>query len=275
MLTATRKHTQPLSQFPGAASYLAIAQKDLWRDAFANVCNYETMNPDKLFDYLDGRLSPDERAVLEERLISDKQLQREFAVALQIHKEMRGDSREVLLPPRTDVTDQGRKVALRVGTAFIILMALNVGFGLWLIARHETKNPNRALLETQMRQQIAKSIERAAATLTPGPNALGVSEIPVPAATGKLDAVANEVVTIASRLGGSATKGVPDGGRLTVLVDLPSNREAEFRAAIAPSIGEKPESSAQATAGPQSPTPATAEKKSFIVQIVEQSAKSD
>jgi anti-sigma factor RsiW len=237
--------------------------------------NYETMNPDKLFDYLEGRLSPDERAVLEERLISDKQLQREFAVALQIHKEMRGDSREVLLPPRTDVTDQGRKVALRVGTAFIILMALNVGFGLWLIARHETKNPNRALLETQMRQQIAKSIERAAATLTPGPNALGVSEIIIPAATGKLDAVANEVVTIASRLGGSATKGVPDAGRLTVLVDLPSNREAEFRAAIASSIGEKPESSAQATAGPQSPTPATAEKKSFIVQIVEQSAKSD
>jgi anti-sigma factor RsiW len=228
------------------------------------------MNPDKLFDYLQGRLSPDERAVLEERLISDKQLQREFAVALQIHKEMRGDSREVLLPPRTDVTDQGRKVALRVGTAFIILMALNVGFGLWLIARHETKNPNRALLETQMRQQIAKSIERAAATLTPGPNALGVSEITIPAATGKLDAVANEVVTIASRLGGSATKGVPDGGRLTVLVDLPSNREAEFRAAIASSIGGKPESSAQATAGPQSPTPATAEKKSFIVQIVEQ-----
>lgn len=233
------------------------------------------MNPDKLFDYLEGRLSPDERAILEERLISDKQLQREFAVALQIHKEMRGDSREVLLPPRTDVTDQGRKVALRVGTAFIILMALNVGFGLWLIARHETKNPNHALLETQMRQQIAKSIERAAATLTPGPNALGVSEITVPAATGKLDAVANELVTIASRLGGSATKGVPDGGRLTVLVDLPSNREAEFRTAIASSPGEKPESSAQATAGPQSPTPATAEKKSFIVQIVEQSAKSD
>jgi hypothetical protein len=234
--------------------------------------NYETMNPDKLFDYLEGRLSATERAALEQRLISDKQLQRELAIALQIHAGMRGDSREVLLPPRPDVTDQGRKVALRVGTAFIILMALNVGFGLWLIARHETKNPNRALLETQMREQIAKSIERAAATLTPGPNALGVSEITIPAATGKLDAVANEVVTIASRFGGSATKGVPDGGRLTVLVDLPSNREPEFRAAIA-SIGggQEPGSTPPATAGPQSPSPATAEKKSFVVQIVEQS----
>ena len=229
------------------------------------------MNPDKLFDYLEGRLSATERAALEERLISDKQLQRELAVALQIHTGMRGDSREVLLPARSDVTEQSRKMALRVGTAFIILMALNVGFGLWLIARHETKNPNRALLETQMRKQIAKSIERAAATLTPAPNPLGVSEITIPAAAGKLDAVGDEVVAIASRFGGSATKGVPDGGRLTVLVDLPSNREPEFRAAIASSSGEKPESPPPATAGLQSPNPATAEKKSFVVQIVEQS----
>ena len=39
------------------------------------------MNPDKLFDYLEGRLSPTERAALEEKLMSDKQLQREFARA--------------------------------------------------------------------------------------------------------------------------------------------------------------------------------------------------
>jgi anti-sigma factor RsiW len=233
------------------------------------------MNPDKLFDYLEGRLPAAERAALEERLISDKQLQRELAVALQIHAGMRGDSREVVLPARPDVTEQGRKMALRVGTAFIVLMAVNVGFGLWLIARHEAKNPNRALLETQMREQIAKSIERAAATLTPAPNALGVSEITLPAATGKLDAVADEVVTIASRFGGSATKGLPDQGRLSVLVDLPSNHEPEFRAAIASIGGEKPElTSPAATQEPGSTIPATAEKKSFVVQIAEQTEKS-
>jgi hypothetical protein len=229
------------------------------------------MNPDKLFDYLEGRLSGTERAALEQRLISDKQLQRELAVALQIHAGMRGDSREVLLPARLDVTEQGRKTALRVGTAFIILMAVNVGFGLWLIARHETKNPNHALLETQMREQIAKSIERSAATLTPAPNALGVSEITIPALTGKLDAVADEVVTIASRFGGSATKGIPDRGRLSVLVDLPSNRESDFRAAIASIAGGSslPGSPPPATAT----SPATAEKKSFVVQIVEAASK--
>jgi anti-sigma factor RsiW len=227
------------------------------------------MNPDKLFDYLEGRLPAGERAALEEQLISDKQLQRELAVARQIHAGMRGDSREVLLPPAQDViTEQGRKMALRVGAAFIVLMAVNVGIGLWLIARHETKNPNRSLLQSQMREQIAKSLEHAAATFTPAP--LGVGEIMVPAPTGKLETVADEVVTIAIRSGGSATKGLADQGRLSVLVDLPSSREPEFRAAISSMTGEAP---------PGSPTRATAaaanEKKSFVVQIVEAAAKSD
>ncbi len=234
------------------------------------------MNPDKLFDYLEGRLSRRERAALEERLISDKQLQRELAVARQIQAGMQGDSREVVLPSQPDVTEQGRKMALRVGVAFIVLMAVNVGFGLWLIVRHESRNPNRALLETQMRQQIAKSLENAAATFTPAP--LGVNEITVPVAPGKLNTVADEVVTIASRLGGSATKGLEDRARLSVLVDFPANREQEFRAAIA-SIGvERPGSSAFAEATANRPTPAAAdtatipaagEKKSFVVQIVE------
>jgi hypothetical protein len=216
--------------------------------------------------------------------MSDEQLQRELAVARQIHAGMRGDSREVLLPPRPDVTEQGRKMALRVGAAFIVLMAVNVGIGLWLIARHETKNPNRPLLERQMRDQIANSLEHAAATFTPAP--LGVSEITVPAATGKLDVVADEVINIATRLGGSATKGLPDQGRLSVLVDVPSNREPEFRAAISsingaaeteatPATPGTPGSSASAKATAAKATPATAEKKSFAVQIVEAGAKHD
>src|SRR5438270_9118367 len=205
---------------PDTGSYLGIACNDLSRDAFQVP---GTMNPDKLFDYLQGRLSPGERAALEEQLISDKQLQRELAVARQIHAGMRGNSREVLLPPEPDVTEQGRKMALRVGAAFIILMGVNVGFGLWLIARHETKNPNRALLETQMRQQITKALEHAATPLTPAQ--FGVDEITIPTMPGRLDAVANQVVTIAGQLGGSATKGLPDKNRLSVLVDIPSNHE--------------------------------------------------
>ena len=190
------------------------------------------MNPDKLFDYLEGRLSPKERAALEEQLTSDKQLQREFAVARQIHAGMRGDSQEVVLPAPPDVPAQGRKMAIRIGVAFMILMFVNVGIGLWFIFKNESKNPNRPLLEAQMREQIAKSIERAA-SLTPAPNALGVTEITIPAETGKLDAVADKVIAIVSELGGSATKGVPDAGRLSILVDLPASRESEFRGAVA------------------------------------------
>jgi len=227
------------------------------------------VNPDKLFDYLEGRLPAAERAALEERLMSDKQLQREFAVARQIHAGMRGDSREVILPAPPDGSEQGRKMAIRIGVAFMVLMVVNVGIGLWFIFRHESKNPNRPLLEAQMREQIAKSIERAAA-LTPAPNALGVIEITILAEKGKLDAVADEVVAIVSRFGGSATKGVPDAGRLSILVDLPANRESEFRGAVASTqAGGSLQSPATAKSPePGSPTPATGEKKSFVVQIV-------
>jgi hypothetical protein len=250
------------------------------------------MNPDKLFDYLEGRLPAAERAALEDQLISDQQLQRELAIARRIHAGMGGGSREVLLAAEADVSKRGRKMALRVGAAFIILMAVNVGAGLWIIARHESRNPNRALLEAQAREQIMKSLEQAAdRALTPSAS-FGVSEITISAAQGRLDVVANEVVSLAGRLGGSATKGLPDKHRVGVLVDIPSSREAEFRAAIgSAAIGtagtatpvateETPASSAfanqpshKATARPEpttdKSTPATAEQTSFVVQIVE------
>jgi hypothetical protein len=232
------------------------------------------MNPDKLFDYLDGRLPAAERAALEERLISDKQLQREFAVARQIHAGIRGDSREVILPQPPDSSEQGHKMAIRIGAAFMVLMFVNVGIGLWFIFKHESSNPNRTLLEAQMRKQIAESINRAA-TLTPAPNALGVSEIAIRVENGRLDAVANEVVAVVSRFGGSSTKGIPDRGRVSVLADVPASQEPDFRNAIA-SIQNRG-SLAQATmASPlqsESPTTATNEKKSFVVQIIEAEPK--
>jgi hypothetical protein len=152
----------------------------------------------------------------------------------------------------------------------MVLMFVNVGIGLYFIFRHESKNPNRPLLEAQMREQIAKSIRRAEA-LTPAPNAFGVGEITIRAETGKLDSVADKAVAIVSGLGGSATKGVPEAGHLSILVDLPAGRESEFRAAVASIQGDgAPKSSAPTkTLEPGSSTPATGQKKSFVVQIVE------
>ncbi|PYL65982.1 MAG: hypothetical protein DMF25_01740, partial [Verrucomicrobia bacterium] len=140
---------------------------------------------------------------------------------------------------------------------------VNVGAGLWLIARHETRNQNRGLLEAQMRQQLTKSLEHAAATeLTPAP--FGVSELTISAAPGKLDEVANEIISITQRLGGTAAKGIPEEHRLGILVDLPSNRETEFRATISAITGGSPSSPA-----PIETNAPLATKKSFSVQVIE------
>jgi anti-sigma factor RsiW len=223
------------------------------------------MNPDKLFDYLNGNLSPSERDAFEKQLVSDEQLQRELAVARRIHAHMQSESREVILPGEPDFSERGRKMARRVGAAFIILMAVNVGAGLWFIARHESKNPNRALLEAQMRQQLAQSLEHAAATaLSPAP--LGVTEITLSAAPGRLNAVADEVTAIVHQLGGTATKGIPEGHRIGLLVDLPFKQEGEFRRKIAAIASLTP---ASPTPTPDASSASRSETKSFAVEIVE------
>lgn len=268
---------QPFSDVCRASAAANGPKGELVGASESNALQFAKMNPDKLFDYLDGRLSPKQRAELEEQLMSDEQLRREFAVARQIHAGMRGESREVVLPAAPDVSQQGGKMAIRLGVAFMVLVFVNVGIGLYFIFWHESKNPNRPLLEAQMREQIAKSIEQAA-TLTPAPNALGVTEITIAAGTGQLDAVGDKVVAVVSQLGGSATKGVPDAGRVSVLVDLPGNKESEFRSAIASIQGDaspessvsSPEASAETTTSePGSAPPTTGEKKSFVVQITE------
>jgi hypothetical protein len=219
------------------------------------------VNPDKLFDYLDGRLSPAEREALERQLVADEQLQRELAMARRIHAGMPGNSREVLLEPEIEISERGRKLARPIGVAFIILMAANVGAGLWFIARHETKNPNRALLEAQMRDQLRSSLEHTAATeLNPGK--LAVTDVKIVAAPGDLDRVAREVVDLVQRLGGSASKGIPDEHRVGVLVELPSALEIHFRAQAAAIPGVR-RLTGESTGGSEG-------KKSFPVQIVDQ-----
>lgn len=218
------------------------------------------MSPAKLFDYLDDKLPDWERQQLEEQIAASPQLQQELAMARKIHGSSTEKSREVLLP---NDDARGRKIARRVAIAFVVLIALNVGLGLFVIARREASNPNRPLLEKQMRDQLAQALEKAAhSNLTPPP--LDVVDITIPAAVGQMNAMADHVVAIAERLGGSATKELPDEHKLGVLVDLAAGREAEFRAAIATLTGAAPAPSA-------SPATADATKKSFVIHIVEAS----
>lgn len=219
------------------------------------------MNPDKLFDYLDGRLPDWERAQIEKQIAEDPQLQKEFAAARRIHSNIRDDSREIIIPDETEVTERGRKMALRVGTAFVILVAVNVAAGLFFIARHEAANPNRQLLQQQAQEQFLASARRAAAGLKAAPLA---TDLNIVAGPGQFERVADQVVMAAQRLGGSATKGLPDGHGLAVLADVPASRDAEFRAAMATPGG----------ATSSSPTPNelpadSGEKESFVVHVME------
>lgn len=220
------------------------------------------MNPDKLFDYLDGKLSRSERAELEDRIIADPQLQRELAVARRIHASISDDSREVVLAD-LETAERGRKMALRIGFFFIILTAVNVGAGLWIIARHESKNPNRALLEKQTREQISKSLEQAAAAALTPPPSLGINEVTVSVLAGHLNSAADELAAAANRMGGSATKGLPETHRLTVMADIPSSRVSEFRNAMA-AIG-----TISPTASGPAETPTLGAPASFVIHFVD------
>src|SRR2546430_317213 len=86
------------------------------------------MNPDKLFDYLDGKLSPGERAELEKRFMSDPEVRRELAVARQIHAEMR-DSREIVGVAEPTLEQRGAVLGRRIAIAFAVLVFANVVFG--------------------------------------------------------------------------------------------------------------------------------------------------
>jgi anti-sigma factor RsiW len=202
------------------------------------------MNPDKLFDYLDGKLPPAERAELETRLASDSFLQRELAVARQIHLGMR-DSRETfetldqaLAPTRGAIL--GRRIAI----AFAVLVFFNVIFGLYAIVFMEKKRrgvpPNE-----QNRREIVRALENTAASALPTPT-LDVDEIKVSTPTGQRNAVANKIIAAAAQCGGSAAKNLSDENGVLLFAELPAARENEFREKLT-SLGAAPSKTSAAS----------------------------
>jgi hypothetical protein len=182
------------------------------------------MNPDKLFDYLSGKLSAAEREEIERQLATDEHLRRELAIAREIHSRM-SDSREVLIPDNT-LTNRGAVLGRRVVIAFTILVFLNVLFGLYAIAFLEKKRRQRPA-EEQNRQQLAQALEKAAASALPTPS-LDIDEVRLSAATGQRDAIAKEVIEGAEKYGGSATRGLPNENGLLIFVELPPEQTNPF-----------------------------------------------
>jgi hypothetical protein len=195
------------------------------------------MNPDKLFDYLDGKLSPGERAELESHLASDSQLQRELAVARRIHAGIR-DSREVLEAlDAPSIPGRGAVLGRRVAIAFAALVFLNVLFGIYAIVFMEKKGQRPAPNE-ENRKQLVEALEKTAAAALPTPN-LDVGEIKIPASKLQRDAVASQIIAAAAQCGGSAVKNLNDENGLLLFAEIPAAREADFRDKLA-NLGAQP-----------------------------------
>lgn len=225
------------------------------------------MNPDKLFDYLAGNLSEWERQELEERLMSEPQLQRELDVARRIHAGMRSNrarSAEVLGDIPEHTAARGRRAMRQIMIAFGVLVFMNVILGLLYIAHHESSNPNRAALENQTRNQLQKALEKAAATSLTPPS-IGVGEVVLTTEPGKVEKVAAEIVKLATRLQGTATKGVPDNASVEVLTEIPADRVTELRNVLPMISGVK-----SLRASDSLPANSTSkEKVSILIQLTE------
>ena len=104
--------------------------------------------------------------------------------------------------------------------------------------------------ELAMRQQLAASLQKTVETTMPPPTLSAEIRLPAPAAEwGK---IADNVVLLATQAGGSAVKAPADDKGITVVAEIPANREEEFRrslALLAPSeLSLSPTPTATATA---------------------------
>jgi anti-sigma factor RsiW len=215
------------------------------------------MNPEKLFDYLEGKLPDTERVELEERLAGDPQLQRELAIAREMHRRSRG-SREVLLESdEPEIPSPPKPLGRRVATVFAALVLLNVLVGIAFIIGKKGDSGERRALEAATRQQVTDSLQRSAQTTLPLPTI--ADDIHLPAAAGERERIADSVIMLATQAGGSAAKAPPDDNRITVIIDLPSDRADEFRRSLTPL--------APADYSPPPPDPSATADKRAIMQV--------
>jgi len=188
------------------------------------------MNPDKLFDYLDGKLSPAERTQLEEKLMSDPQLRNQFNIARAIHRAG-GGSREVTVESEDAAAiERSGKLGRRIATGAAVLVFLNVAIGLAVIVGKNKKSELNTK-EASIREQLVASLGAAAQNAMPPPS-FSAEEMKITAPRAEWETIAERIIAGATAFGGSAAKGLPDDAMMTVIVDIPSSRDAEFRQAL-------------------------------------------
>ena len=226
------------------------------------------MNPEKLFDYLEGNLPAAERAEIEKKLAIDPQLQRELAIAREMHTRSRG-SREVLGESESlENSPPSGKLGRRLAAAFALLVLVNVLVGIaFIIGSKKAEKPaDLRARELAIRQQLTASLQKTAESALPAPTL--ANEIFLSAPANEREAMADNVVLLATQCGGSAAKAPPDDEGITVLADLPASREDEFRRALAPLAQTELSSPA-----PRTETPATIQQRINIYVRITQAAR--
>jgi anti-sigma factor RsiW len=219
------------------------------------------MNPDKLFDYLDGKLSPADREQIEEKLMSDPQLRRQFNIARDIHRGS-GGSREVIVPGNDpSAAERGGRLGRRIATAAAALVLINVLVGLAVITVKQRK-PGPNAKEAEIREQLTNSLGAAAQNAMPPPTFVE-EDIALSAPRAEWENVATRVIAAAEACGGSVTKGLPEEPTLALLAEIPSRRVAEFRKILLPAGAASPAPSAA------NDSPAPNEKTIVHVRIAE------
>ncbi|HWY40026.1 MAG TPA: hypothetical protein VNX27_04450 [Chthoniobacterales bacterium] len=205
------------------------------------------MNPDKLFNYLDGKLSPNERAELEERFMSDPEARRELSVARQIHDSL-GDSREVVgFAEAEPISERGPVLARRIMVAFMVLVTVNVGFGIYAIFFMKNKERARERTE-QNRTEFTQRLSQTAAAALPTP-ALAIDEITFNVPATERDGLTNKVIAAANQSGGSAAKGLSNENGTLIFAEIPTTRLNEFREALKKLGATVPSSATEPNAG--------------------------
>src|SRR4051794_20898287 len=189
------------------------------------------MSPEKLFDYLEGKFSTEQRAAFETELAANPQLQRELAIAREMHQRARG-SREVVGDQDPDIPLPPKALGRKLLTAFAALVLLNVIVGVVFIIGNKKGTGELRAREEATRKQLAESLQRTAESSLPLPT-IG-NEIRLPTASADVARVADGIIALAQQAGGSAAKAPPDDKGITVVVDLPSNRADEFRSSLRP-----------------------------------------
>lgn len=193
------------------------------------------MNPDKLFDYLDGKLSPADRDELENRLIDDTQLQRQFAIAREIHRSGR-ISREINVPvDDLAMTERGGRLGRRIAAAAAALVLFNVLAGLGAITYLNKRPAKRATspradnTETNaVRRQMEDSLRQAGASALPIPS-LSDEQISLAAPRTEWTNLAAAIAQAAAACDGSVVTEPPTETSVTVTAHLPRARYPEFR----------------------------------------------